>query len=80
MLKTLEEPGPRTLLILVTARPSGLLATLRSRCQRIEIARPEPTLAMQWLEGTLGGPAPDRLLALAGGAPLKAHGAGAAFR
>jgi DNA polymerase-3 subunit delta' len=72
LLKTLEEPGPRTLLILVTARPSGLLATLRSRCQRIEIARPEPTLAMQWLEGTLGGPAPDRLLALAGGAPLKA--------
>ena len=72
LLKTLEEPGPRTMLILVTSRPSALLPTLRSRCQRIEIARPEPRVALQWLETTLGRPAPSRLLELAGGAPLKA--------
>ncbi len=72
LLKTLEEPGPRTLLVLVTARPSGLLPTLRSRCQRIEIARPDPEVALLWLEGNLGRAAPPRLLGLAGGAPLKA--------
>ncbi len=31
-LKTLEEPPPSSLLILVTARPDRLLATIRSRC------------------------------------------------
>jgi len=34
-LKTLEEPRPETVLILVTSRPSALLATILSRCQRI---------------------------------------------
>jgi len=72
LLKTLEEPSPRTVLVLVTARPSGLLATLRSRCQRIEVSRPAPAAAQQWLSRTLAGGAPQRLLSLAGGAPLKA--------
>lgn len=34
-LKTLEEPPPATLLVLVTSRPSSLLATIRSRCQSV---------------------------------------------
>ena len=34
-LKTLEEPRPDTVLVLVTARPSALLATIRSRCQQL---------------------------------------------
>ncbi len=34
-LKTLEEPRPGTVLILVTSRPSALLATIRSRCQHV---------------------------------------------
>ena len=72
LLKTLEEPGPQTLLVLVSARPSGLLATLRSRCQRVEIARPDHAVAQHWLGQTLGSPAPPRLLAVAGGSPLKA--------
>jgi DNA polymerase-3 subunit delta' len=72
LLKTLEEPAPRTVLVLVTARPSRLLATLRSRCQRVEIARPEEQSALLWLEGMLDGGASSRLLALAGGAPLAA--------
>jgi DNA polymerase-3 subunit delta' len=72
LLKTLEEPAPRTLLVLVTSRPSRLLPTLRSRCQRIEIPRPEVQAADEWLAGELGrSPAPG-LLELAGGAPLKA--------
>lgn len=74
LLKTLEEPAPRTVLVLVTARPSALLPTLRSRCQRIEVARPESTQALRWLGEALGREAPSRLLAVAGGAPLKAFG------
>ncbi len=72
LLKTLEEPAPRTVIVLVTARPSTLLATLRSRCQRVEIARPEQPTALGWLGTTLGVQVPGRLLAVAGGAPLKA--------
>lgn len=33
MLKTLEEPPGRTLIILITDQPAGLLPTIRSRCQ-----------------------------------------------
>jgi len=72
LLKTLEEPAPRTLLILVTARPSGLLATLRSRCQRVEIARPPADDALAWLATELGREVPPGLLDIAGGAPLRA--------
>ena len=36
LLKLLEEPPARTLLILISHRPMGLLATIRSRCQRID--------------------------------------------
>ncbi len=38
LLRLLEEPPPRTSLILVTASPAGLLATVRSRCQRVAFA------------------------------------------
>lgn len=72
LLKTLEEPTPRTVIVLVTARPSMLLATLRSRCQRVEIARPDTRTALGWLVTTLGSQVPERLLAVAGGSPLKA--------
>src|SRR5262249_2875113 len=36
MLKTLEEPPARTVLILVTAMADDLLPTIRSRCQQID--------------------------------------------
>jgi len=72
LLKTLEEPAPRTLLVLITSRPSGLLATLRSRCQRVEIPRPPAAQSSEWLADRLGDAAPPRLLDLAGGAPLRA--------
>jgi len=35
LLKTLEEPPGRAIIILVTDSPGGLLATVRSRCQRV---------------------------------------------
>ena len=37
ILKTLEEPIPRTLLILVTSRPDSLLPTIISRCQVLRL-------------------------------------------
>ncbi len=36
-LKTLEEPPPRTLLLLLTANPGGLLPTILSRCVRLPL-------------------------------------------
>lgn len=72
LLKTLEEPAARTLLVLVTARPSELLPTLRSRCQRIEVSRPDEKSALDWLARELPGGVQPELLQLAGGAPLRA--------
>lgn len=42
LLKTVEEPPPRTHLVLVAERWRNLPATLRSRCQIIRFARPLP--------------------------------------
>lgn len=38
LLKTLEEPPPASHLILTTANPTALLATIRSRCQIVRFA------------------------------------------
>jgi DNA polymerase-3 subunit delta' len=38
LLKSLEEPPPRALFLLVSAQPSRLLATIRSRCRRLDLA------------------------------------------
>ena len=72
LLKTLEEPAGGTLLLLVSSRPSAILPTLRSRCQRVELARPGEDLARTWLTGELGSEPPARLLELAHGAPFRA--------
>lgn len=41
LLKSLEEPPARTALLLIAHRPGRLLATIRSRCRRIDL-RPLP--------------------------------------
>jgi DNA polymerase-3 subunit delta' len=38
LLKTLEEPRPRTHFVLVTTAATALLSTIRSRCQRLRFA------------------------------------------
>lgn len=53
LLKSLEEPRPNTLLILVCDRLSGMLATIRSRCQRLNFAQPSRELSYPWLAGKL---------------------------
>ena len=46
LLKTLEEPQPGTLLILISSQPERLLPTIRSRCQQLRFARlPRATLS-----------------------------------
>ncbi|MGH8176604.1 MAG: DNA polymerase III subunit delta' [Steroidobacter sp.] len=72
VLKTLEEPSPPSLLILVTSRPSSLPATVRSRCQKITVARPTAQAAMVWLQAESSSPVEHSLLEFAGGAPLRA--------
>ena len=45
MLKVLEEPPARSVLLLVSNRPGGLLPTIRSRCRRLTLQPlPEPAL------------------------------------
>ena len=45
-LKTLEEPPPQTLIILITELPGRLLPTIRSRCIRLDMAEPGATLRL----------------------------------
>tara|TARA_R110002073_G_scaffold103664_12_gene234822 strand:+ start:36205 stop:37092 length:888 start_codon:yes stop_codon:yes gene_type:complete len=47
LLKTLEEPPPRTHFILCTRAPSQLLPTIRSRCQRVNFQPLSPELRAQ---------------------------------
>lgn len=49
LLKTLEEPTSSTVIVLVTDRPARLPATIRSRCQRIEVRPPALPQAREWL-------------------------------
>lgn len=73
LLKTLEEPAPSTLLILVSYQPARLPVTIRSRCRNISFNRPDRQSASGWLRKQVNDPARvDDLLELAGGAPLKA--------
>ena len=74
LLKTLEEPVPSTLLILVSSHPHRLPATIISRCQRVQFQPPSPDEGMAWLGARGVDPAhAARLLALFGGAPFSAQ-------
>jgi DNA polymerase III subunit delta' len=72
LLKTLEEPGANSLLILVTSNVSALLPTIRSRCQQLGFATPAADVAITWLAGQTGKSISADLLRQACGAPLKA--------
>jgi DNA polymerase III subunit delta' len=72
VLKTLEEPTPSSLLILISSQPSMLLPTVRSRCQKVTIARPSREQAIAWLRESSGHAVESELLEFAGGAPLRA--------
>jgi DNA polymerase-3 subunit delta' len=70
LLKTLEEPTPRTLLILVATQPSRLPATILSRCQRIYVRTPSRSEAVTWLQALRGPAEWGAALDALGDAPL----------
>jgi len=72
LLKTLEEPAKRTMLILIATNLSGLLPTLRSRCQQLAVRAPTEADARAWLASISAGSDSLNLLRLASGAPLRA--------
>jgi DNA polymerase-3 subunit delta' len=68
LLKTLEEPPPRTLLLLVTSQPSRLLPTVRSRCSRVRLPGPTRAEAVKFLEAARGpGPWAEAIAATGAG-------------
>jgi DNA polymerase III subunit delta' len=75
LLKTLEEPPPRTLLILVATQPSRLPATVLSRCQRLRVRAPTRAEAVAWLTAVRGEGPWAAALAVVGEAPLLLAGA-----
>lgn len=72
LLKTLEEPPPGSLILLVTTAPGRLPATVVSRCQRVRVGLPATAPAIDWLRTAHGDADWAGLLELAGGAPLTA--------
>ena len=50
LLKSLEEPLENRYVLLVSAHPAKLPATIRSRCQRIEFQLPDTADALAWLQ------------------------------
>lgn len=75
LLKTLEEPPARALLLLTTAAPDRLLPTIRSRCRRVDLFPLPPPEMEALLAGWLPDLAPEQravLARIAGGAPGRA--------
>jgi len=85
LLKTLEEPQPGRYLWLLSSNPARLPATIRSRCQRLELRLPPRDEALQWLRArghrdALAGEALDAARGHPGLADVWASGDGLALR
>jgi len=72
LLKTLEEPPVDTYILLVSAAPGRLPATVRSRCQVMPLPVPPANQTVAWLTERSSRSDWNLLLGLAGGAPLAA--------
>ena len=71
LLKTLEEPAPGTVFLLVTSHPDQVLPTIRSRAAQFAVTTPDPARCIEWLTQQGVTQALERL-AEAGGSPLAA--------
>ncbi|CAN5151058.1 hypothetical protein BH10PSE3_BH10PSE3_28680 [soil metagenome] len=71
VLKTLEEPPARGVILLVSHSPGRLLPTIRSRCRRLVVTAPPLSLAAGMVEQRAGVSAheAERLARMAKGAP-----------
>ena len=74
LLKTLEEPPGKALLILVSHRSGELPATVRSRCQRYNLPHPSRSSTLTWLaeQTSCSEPVAQRAYSLAQAQPLTA--------
>ncbi|WP_292933662.1 DNA polymerase III subunit delta' [Noviherbaspirillum sp.] len=72
LLKTLEEPPPQTMFLLVSNSLDRLLPTILSRCRKFALTMPLQEEALAWLQEQGVGDA-DVWLAEQGGAPLAAQ-------
>jgi DNA polymerase-3 subunit delta' len=70
LLKTLEEPAGDAYLFLLSSQPERLPATIRSRCQRLDLRHPAPAALRAWL-GTTEAGAVAEAAQMTGGAPLR---------
>ncbi|MGA9393774.1 MAG: DNA polymerase III subunit delta' [Azonexus sp.] len=68
LLKTLEEPSPNTLFLMISSEPLRLLPTIRSRCQAVPLSLP-PTAVCEAALMQEGLVKAGQWLALAGGSP-----------
>lgn len=71
LLKTLEEPPDRMLIILVSHKPQQLLPTIVSRCLMLVASLPSPEVSAAWLQ-LRGHANPEAMLARANFSPLLA--------
>lgn len=71
LLKTLEEPPPNTMFLLLSNRLDRLLPTILSRCRKFALHAPSKEEGLAWLQAQ-GLRDADSWLAEQGGAPLSA--------
>jgi len=71
LLKTLEEPPPETVILLLANQPTALPATVRSRVQRLDMPQAPTGAALDWLGKRTGREREDLRIRLAAceGAP-----------
>ena len=73
LLKSLEEPTPNSLLILISDAPGTLMPTIRSRCQQVMFPVPDEVAVLSWLtSATANEDLARQLLSAAHGQPLTA--------
>jgi len=69
LLKTLEEPSGESYLLLLSHQPGRLPATIRSRCQRLDIDAPAIPAVAEWLR--VPGSAIEEIRDSVGDSPLE---------
>jgi DNA polymerase-3 subunit delta' len=74
LLKSLEEPGTDTYFILASSRPARMPATVRSRCQSLDLPRPPRDVSLRWLGDIIEDEAlAQKLMAMSDDCPLLAR-------
>jgi DNA polymerase III subunit delta' len=75
VLKTLEEPPERGVLLLISSQPGALLPTIKSRCRRLGFPAPPTEAAVRWLTAAadISLEAAHGCLRMARGAPGRAR-------